>query len=151
MKKGIGTDCYGSDPCCWAPIPAEIRSLLENRIDLGKKAVGIVVGTIDEKGRAVMGYGKLAKDRDEKPDGDTVFEIGSITKVFTSLILADMVERGEVKLDDPVAEVPARFGDGAEPQRTPDYAAGSFHADLGSPAPAQQHEAGGSGKSIRGL
>ncbi len=96
---------------------AEIRALLENRIDLGKKAVGIVVGTIDEKGRAVMGYGKLAKDRDGQPDGDTVFEIGSITKVFTSLILADMVERGEVKLDDPVSKflpasvtVPSRNG-----------------------------------------
>ena len=96
---------------------SEIRSMIENRIDLGKKAVGIVVGTIDEKGRAVIGYGKLAKDRDEKPDGDTVYEIGSITKVFTSLILADMVERGEVKLDDPVSKflpatvtVPGRNG-----------------------------------------
>ena len=38
------------------------------------------------------------------PDADTVFEIGSITKVFTSLILADMAVRGEVKLDDPVAK-----------------------------------------------
>jgi CubicO group peptidase (beta-lactamase class C family) len=96
---------------------SEIRSILENRIGLGKKAVGIVVGTIDEKGRAVIGYGKPAKDRDEKPDGDTLFEIGSITKVFTSLILADMVERGEVKLDDPVSKflpasvtVPSRNG-----------------------------------------
>jgi hypothetical protein len=41
----------------------EIRSTLVNRVDLGKKAVGIVVGTIDEKGRTVIGYGKLAKDR----------------------------------------------------------------------------------------
>jgi serine-type D-Ala-D-Ala carboxypeptidase/endopeptidase len=95
----------------------EIRSTLVNRVDLGKKAVGIVVGTIDEKGRTVIGYGKLAKDRGQEPDGDTVFEIGSITKVFTSLILADMVERGEVKLDDPVAKflppsvtVPSRNG-----------------------------------------
>ena len=45
----------------------EIRPILENRIDLGKKAVGMVVGTIDEKGRAVIGYGKLAKDRDQQP------------------------------------------------------------------------------------
>jgi CubicO group peptidase (beta-lactamase class C family) len=95
----------------------EIRSSLENRIDLGKKAVGIVVGTIDEKGSAVISYGKLAKNRDDRPDGDTVYEIGSITKVFTSLLLADMVERGEVKLDDPVSKflpasvtVPSRNG-----------------------------------------
>jgi D-alanyl-D-alanine-carboxypeptidase/D-alanyl-D-alanine-endopeptidase len=46
-----------------------------------------------------------------------VFEIGSITKVFTSLALADMIERGEVKPDDPVAsflppgvKVPSRNG-----------------------------------------
>jgi D-alanyl-D-alanine-carboxypeptidase/D-alanyl-D-alanine-endopeptidase len=46
-----------------------------------------------------------------------MFEIGSITKVFTALLLADMVERGEVKLDDPVAMylpkgtlVPSRAG-----------------------------------------
>ncbi len=37
-------------------------------------------------------------------DGDTIFEIGSITKVFTSLVLADMVNRKEVALDDPAAK-----------------------------------------------
>src|SRR5205085_8424519 len=34
----------------------------------------------------------------------TIFEIGSATKVFTSLLLADMVQRGQVALDDPVAK-----------------------------------------------
>jgi CubicO group peptidase (beta-lactamase class C family) len=37
-------------------------------------------------------------------NGDTVFEIGSITKTFTALLLQDMIERGEMKLDDPVAK-----------------------------------------------
>ena len=37
-------------------------------------------------------------------NGDTVFEMGSVTKVFTSLLLADMVQKGEVSLDDPVAK-----------------------------------------------
>ncbi len=37
-------------------------------------------------------------------DGNTIFEIASVTKVFTSLLLADMVERGEVKLDDPISK-----------------------------------------------
>jgi CubicO group peptidase (beta-lactamase class C family) len=94
----------------------EIRSILTNRVG-EHRAVGMAVGTIDEKGRAVIAYGKLAQDRDQEPDGDTVFEIGSITKVFTSLLLADMVERGEVKLDDPVSKllpptvtVPSRNG-----------------------------------------
>ena len=52
-----------------------------------------------------------------KPSADTMFEIGPITKVFTSLLLADMAERVEVMLDDPVARylpkgvtVPSRNG-----------------------------------------
>ena len=37
------------------------------------------------------------------PDADTVFEIGSITKAFTGVLLADMHLRGEVSLDDPLS------------------------------------------------
>jgi CubicO group peptidase (beta-lactamase class C family) len=36
-------------------------------------------------------------------DERTGFEIGSITKAFTGTLLADLVARGEVKLDDPIA------------------------------------------------
>lgn len=35
-------------------------------------------------------------------DADTAFEIGSVTKTFTGLLLAEAVERGEVALDDPI-------------------------------------------------
>jgi len=95
----------------------DLEALLANRIDEAGKAVGIVVGTIDANGRHVIAHGKVAKGGSKAPDGDTVYEIGSITKVFTSLLLADMVERGEVKLDDPVSKylppsvkVPSRNG-----------------------------------------
>jgi len=37
-------------------------------------------------------------------DGNTIFEVGSVTKVFTSLLLADMAQRGQVALTDPVAK-----------------------------------------------
>jgi hypothetical protein len=49
-------------------------------------------------------YGRSGTANDHPLDGDTVFEIGSITKVFTALLLAAMVTRGEVALDDPVAK-----------------------------------------------
>ncbi|MCW8124953.1 serine hydrolase domain-containing protein [Microbulbifer halophilus] len=39
------------------------------------------------------------------PEGDSLFEIGSVTKIFTSLLLADMVGRGEVTLDTTVGEI----------------------------------------------
>ena len=37
-------------------------------------------------------------------DRDSAFEIGSITKGFTGLLLADMVLKGEVSLDDPASK-----------------------------------------------
>jgi CubicO group peptidase (beta-lactamase class C family) len=66
--------------------------------------VGIVVGIVDRRGRRVVSHGALAKGDPRRLGADTVFEIGSETKVFTSLLLADMVRRGEVSLDDPVAK-----------------------------------------------
>ena len=82
---------------------SEIQSLLINRVDEGQKVVGIVVATIGPELREVIPYGTMVKDGHDTVDGDTVFEIGSITKVFTSAILADMVVRGEVRFDTPVA------------------------------------------------
>jgi CubicO group peptidase (beta-lactamase class C family) len=92
-----------SEAAAW-PIPSDaaIRELLIERIDKERNGIGIVVGVVDAHGRRVVAHGALA-DGDPRPlDGDTVFEIGSITKAFTGLVLADMVERGEVGLDDPV-------------------------------------------------
>jgi D-alanyl-D-alanine-carboxypeptidase/D-alanyl-D-alanine-endopeptidase len=98
------------------PRDAQIHALLKARVDAGKN-VGIVAGTIDADGKkAIAAYGTPGPD--SLPlDADSVFEIGSITKVFTAILLADMAERGEVALDDPVAKylpsnirVPERSG-----------------------------------------
>ena len=63
---------------------------------------GLVVGIVTPDGRrAFYGYGKT-KANGPQPTKDTLFEIGSVTKIFTTLILADMAEKKEVKLDDPV-------------------------------------------------
>ncbi len=95
---------------------AEIRSAMANRVESGR-AVGMVTGVIDAKGRQVVAAGRVSRDSSQAPDGDTVYEVGSVTKVFTSLVLADMIEKGEVKGDDPVAKflpatvkVPSRNG-----------------------------------------
>ena len=66
------------------------------------EAVGLTVGVLTPDGKLTAGFGKLSAKRDERPDGDTLFEIGSITKVFTGLCLADMAEAGVVSLDDPI-------------------------------------------------
>src|SRR5690606_33087648 len=62
---------------------------------------GIVVGVLEPQGRRIVAGGP---EGDEPFDGDTLFEIGSISKVFTALLLADMANKGEVSLDDPAAK-----------------------------------------------
>ena len=83
---------------------AEIHKILADRIGSENLGIGIVVGVIDAKGRRIVSYGSLAKDDKRPLNGDTVFEIGSMTKVFTSLVLMDMVQKGEVALTDPVSK-----------------------------------------------
>jgi CubicO group peptidase (beta-lactamase class C family) len=82
--------------------PAQVRAILVERIDKQAQSVGIAVGLIDDKGSTVVTYGKVSKTDDRMPDRKTVFEIGSISKVFTSILLADMVLREKLSLDDPV-------------------------------------------------
>jgi serine-type D-Ala-D-Ala carboxypeptidase/endopeptidase len=90
------------------PLPrltdAEIRDFVQEAVEQDKVAPGIAVGIIDEHGSRVIACGKLKSDGNEKVDGNTIFEIGSITKVFTTLLLQDMVDHGEVKLDDPISK-----------------------------------------------
>jgi len=69
-----------------------------------QQAVGLVVGVVGPQGRAAHGFGET-KRGGARPDGRTEFEIGSITKVFTGILLAEAVERGTVRLDQPVREL----------------------------------------------
>lgn len=91
-----------------------LNSILQERVS-SKRAVGLAVGTI-EKGSSHV-YTAGSSGTNLPIDGNSVFEIGSVTKVFTTAILADMVRRGEVKLDDPASKylpasvhVPSRGG-----------------------------------------
>jgi CubicO group peptidase (beta-lactamase class C family) len=83
---------------------ADIQALLTQRIEAERDGVGLVVGVVDSAGGRVVAHGTAGQADDRLLDGDTVFEIGSSTKVFTALLLADMVERGEVSLDDPASK-----------------------------------------------
>jgi serine-type D-Ala-D-Ala carboxypeptidase/endopeptidase len=96
----------GTQPAAPSNVPtdAEIRKILVDRIDAQHQGVGIVVGVIDPHGRRVVAYGN-ADTKASRPVGrDTIFEIGSATKVFTALLLADAVQRHEVALADPVSK-----------------------------------------------
>src|SRR6266853_141167 len=74
------------------------------RGNLSNTSAGMVIGLVDERSSRVLAAGRLDNGTWQEINGDTVFEIGSVTKTFTTLLLQDMVERGEMKLDDPVAK-----------------------------------------------
>ena len=67
--------------------------------------VGMTIGVISDGKQEVFGYGRMSRDDRRVPDGDTIYEFGSATKVLTGILLADAVVQGQVKLDQPAGEL----------------------------------------------
>jgi CubicO group peptidase (beta-lactamase class C family) len=82
------------------PSDDEIRGLIAAR-NAPRQGQGVVIGILGPEGERIVAGGTGAG---AGFDSHTLFEIGSITKVFTALLLADMVNKGEVSLDDPAAK-----------------------------------------------
>ncbi|MBA3576539.1 MAG: beta-lactamase family protein [Sphingomonas sp.] len=98
------------------PSDAELRELLQVLVEQGQSE-GFVLGLLEPDGRRrVIAYGDAGAGAPPL-SSRSVFETGSIVKTFTGAILADMVRRGAVSLNDPVAKflpagvkVPSRNG-----------------------------------------
>ncbi len=83
---------------------AEAAALVAPLID-GEWMKGASVALIVGDDTFFYGYGVRSAQTKEPPTPDTVFEIGSVTKAFTSLLLADAVGRVQVNFEDPVAKL----------------------------------------------
>ena len=93
-----------------AALPVQAGESLEAAVDRLVQAhrasvVGMSVGVAQGDTVLLKGYGRVEHNRDVKPDADTVYEIGSISKVFTGVLLAILVGDGTVRLDQPVQEL----------------------------------------------
>ncbi len=82
-----------------------VSHVQETADGLPKQRVGVVVGAVDGDSAEVRGAGRLDRQREIPPDADTLFEIGSVTKVFTGLALAKLAVAGAVDLDEPVRDL----------------------------------------------
>lgn len=80
-----------------------IRTILRRRIEVEKRTVGMAVCVVTPGRKRFVTWGRERVEDARPVSSDTVFEIASVTKVFTALLLADMVRHGELALDDPVA------------------------------------------------
>lgn len=74
-----------------------------------RQDAALVIGLTQRGQRAVLGFGRVSATNAVPPDAATVFEIGSVTKVFTALALARLELDGKVKLTDTLrASLPAQ-------------------------------------------
>ena len=89
-----------------APVhAADLESVLDRDLAVALRSgelapatgAGVSIAVVDRGVRRFFNYG-VAKQ-------DSIYEIGSVTKTFTGLILSQMVEQGKVKLEDPVREL----------------------------------------------
>lgn len=65
-----------------------------------RKNGALVIGVTQRGKRAVFGFGHVSAANASPPDAHTLFEIGSVTKVFTAIALARLELDGKVKLTD---------------------------------------------------
>ena len=86
------------------PLEERMAALALPLIDR-KEALGLVIGVLADDRTIVRGFGRVTDNDDGAPDGRTVYEIGSITKAFTGLLLADAVEDGLLRVDDPIGKL----------------------------------------------
>lgn len=77
-----------------------VQPYLDNDI-----VVGMTIGVLHDGKQEVFGYGRMSHDDHRVPDGETIYELGSATKVLTGILLADAVIQGQVKLDQPAGDL----------------------------------------------
>jgi D-alanyl-D-alanine-carboxypeptidase/D-alanyl-D-alanine-endopeptidase len=109
---------------CAAPAPAQPDAAILEKIDAAArpliasgKYMGLAVGILQDGRSHLSGYGRRSAENAVPPGGDTIFEIGSITKTFTGILLMQKVAEGAMALDDPIRKhlpasvrVPSRSG-----------------------------------------
>jgi D-alanyl-D-alanine-carboxypeptidase/D-alanyl-D-alanine-endopeptidase len=82
-------------------ISTPVKNFIFDQI-VNKSKAAIVIGVVDPDGTKIFSFGNMSTAHNIPVNQNTFFNIGSITKTFTTLLLADMVKQGIVNLNDPV-------------------------------------------------
>lgn len=81
----------------------EIAALLRARVETQRRGTGAAAAVIDARGPAFVSFGHASLARTQAVGEASLFQIASLTKIFTAYLLADAVERGELALLDPLS------------------------------------------------
>ena len=77
-----------------------VDEIVHPYVDNSEWCVGLSIGILKGGNISYFSYGKRDINKDGSPDENTLYEIASLTKLFTALLLAEAEQNGEVKLDD---------------------------------------------------
>ncbi|MDB4904296.1 MAG: ampC 1 [Mucilaginibacter sp.] len=100
-----------SNKTALVPTSNPLKSEIDKKIDTVARTyiqkantVGLCIGVLKDGKISTYGYGETVKGKGKLPNADNFFEIGSITKTFTTTILAYYVNKGSIKLNDPITK-----------------------------------------------
>lgn len=85
-----------------AEIQEDIKEHLKERVNEGFNP-SVALAYIEGEQVSYFNYGNTEVKTGKPVNEHTVYEIGSISKVFTTILLADEVLKGNLKLDDPIS------------------------------------------------
>lgn len=99
----LGALCQQSNNPMKTPLDRKVDSLVRAAFTQ-KKCVGLMIGVIDGNKTYTYAYGETAIGNGQLPNNNTIFQIGSLTKTFTGILLADQIVRGKVKGEDLISK-----------------------------------------------
>ena len=86
-----------------SPLEKSIEKFVKYEIDL-QEVKGLVIGAIDGENTVTLGFGETEIGNETSPGGNTIFEIGSCTKLFTASIIAILKEEKLLSYEDDVSK-----------------------------------------------
>ncbi len=102
--RNRGPTTVGAGAVSEPPYAAHLRSTLEAVVKetlVPSAFIGVFSTTF---GDATFSFGSLVRDGQDLPSGVDHYRIGSNTKPMTAIVILQLVEEGELKLDDPISK-----------------------------------------------
>ena len=93
-RAHVPAQAEAGDATLRAVIAPSVKALIDSL-----PCAGVVVGVVQPTGNQVFGFGSRSVGSEVAPNGETVFEIGGLTQVFTASLFARMVEKNAVRMD----------------------------------------------------
>lgn len=101
---GLSVCCFMGNAVAQPALPADIEYQIKERIAEGHHQ-GVMIAYLDQSGVQYHGFGQVSLKESTAPDENSIFEIASLTKGFTALLIADLGVDVEESLDAYIPEL----------------------------------------------